>query len=130
MATGKIYHISPDYSDDGPGCFIRRLRRAPHISQEQTWIFHKWIQIDLEVGLGTDIGNGSDPQGILRYSNDGGKSWSNDRTGSVGKVGDYKKRVRFRRLGRSRDRVYEWITSDPIPYRIIDAYLSVEGGTH
>jgi hypothetical protein len=59
----------------------------------------------------------------LRWSNDGGHTWSNEYSAGAGKAGEYTKRVMFRRLGRARDRVYEISMSDPIPWRITDAYL-------
>jgi hypothetical protein len=67
-----------------------------------------------------------DPQIMLRFSDDGGKTWSNERWISAGQQGTYKTRCRFRRLGRSRDRVYEVVVSDPIPWRIVDAYLDAD----
>jgi len=49
--TGAIYQQSINfYSDFGNP--IRRVRRAPHISTEQVWIFHKMLQLDVETGLG------------------------------------------------------------------------------
>jgi len=125
--AGKIYHISHEHLDDGPGCPIRRLRRAPHISNEQQRVTYHYLQVDMDVGIGAS--DGSDPQLIMRYSNDGGNTWSSDRMGSVGTLGEFKKRVRFRRLGQGRDRVFEIVTTDPVPYRIIDAYIGVTGGT-
>jgi hypothetical protein len=64
----------------------------------------------------------------LRYSNDGGHTWSNPRQLDCGKLGQYKTRVIARRLGRGRDRVYEISTTDPFPVRIIDAYLKATPG--
>jgi hypothetical protein len=67
------------------------------------------------------IGRG--PQMVLRWSNDGGHTWSNEHPRDCGEAGDYKARVYWNRLGRSRDRVYEITVTDPIPWAIIDAYL-------
>ena len=64
-----------------------------------------------------------EPQVMLRWSDDGGHTWSNEYAIGAGSAGEFTKRVEWRRLGRSRDRVYEISVSDPIPWRIIDAYL-------
>lgn len=64
----------------------------------------------------------------LRWSNDGGHIWSNYYPADCGQVGEYAKRVIWRRLGRARDRVYEITISDPVPIRIIDGYLDAEPG--
>ena len=59
----------------------------------------------------------------LRWSDDGGHSWSNGYDRDCGQAGQYVKRVIWRRLGRSRNRTYEVSFSDAVPCRIVDAYL-------
>jgi len=127
--TGKIYEMSLDLlTDDGDD--IRRVRRAAHIAKEQQWIPHNSLQIDVETGLGPQPplvdGNNQprDPQIMLRWSDDGGHTWSNIHTLNCGQAGQFKKRAIIRRLGRSRDRVYEVACSDPVPWRFIEAYLN------
>jgi hypothetical protein len=66
---------------------------------------------------------GRGPLVTLRWSNDGGHTWSNGYDRDCGQAGDYRRRVLWNRLGRSRDRVYEISMSDPVPWRIVDAYL-------
>jgi hypothetical protein len=72
---------------------------------------------------------GREPLIALRWSDDGGHTWSNEHFAGTGAVGEYRKRVIWRALGRSRDRVYEAVDSDPIPSRIIDAYLIASPGS-
>jgi hypothetical protein len=69
-----------------------------------------------------------DPQIMLRWSDDGGKTWSNERWISAGAAGTYKTRAHWHRLGRSRDRVYEVVVDDPVEWRIIDAHLDADPG--
>ena len=234
-ATGNVYVSSISIATDN-GANIRRMRRAPHISSEQTWIYHNQMQIDLEMGVGpipplkvpssypgafamADVNgkvwalsaldngqlqriadpllepaplylndtvtpntswllgmnaagqitqtpvaydvtypqalnlatvpsqlNGSlsvvngvltlaepypsarDPQIMLRWSDDGGKTWSDEHWQSAGQAGTYKTRACWRRLGRSRDRVYEMVLDDPILWRVVDAYLDADPG--
>jgi hypothetical protein len=124
--SGTIYDMSQNYLDDN-GSPIRRLRRAPHISTEQNWEFHKFLQIDVEVGIGPTIndaqGNPREPQMFLRWSDDGGHMWSNYHVLGCGLLGQYKRRVIQRRMGKSRDRIYEITMTDPVSWRIVDAYL-------
>ena len=61
----------------------------------------------------------------LRWSDDGAHSFSNEYAMSMGNTGEFSNRVMWRRLGRSRDRVYEVSGSDPVPYRLISAFLEV-----
>lgn len=131
--SGKIYDMSIAYYDDD-GDLIRRARRAPHISGEQKWAFHSEIQIFVQPGLGPQPplldgdGNARGPILNMRYSDDGGKTWSSERSADCGQAGEYAKRVRFLRLGRARDRIYEINMSDPVPWRIVDAFLEAEPG--
>jgi Neuraminidase (sialidase) len=68
----------------------------------------------MKVGVGLANGQGSDPQLMFRYSKDGGKTWSNEKQTSFGKIGEYSKRVRFRSLGQFRRFQVELSTSDPV----------------
>lgn len=128
-ALGKIYQLSMDNLDDA-GDAIRRIRRAPHVSNEHKFMVHRSLTIDMETGVGTQTGQGADPKGMLRFSDDGGRTWSNEIQGSLGKVGKTLTRVKFNRLGRSRDRIYEWAISDPVKVTLVDAYLDLLQGTN
>ena len=130
--SGNIYNMSIANLTDNTYP-IRRVRVAPHISTENQWILHKVLQIDVETGLGPQPplldGNGDprDPQIQLSWSDDGGHTWSNENTLNCGQAGQYRARAILRRLGRSRIRTYKIVTTDPIPWRIIDAYLEATG---
>ena len=69
---------------------------------------------------------GIDPQVMLRWSDDGGHTWSNEHWRSMGKTGTWGTRVLWRRLGMTlklRDRVYEVSGTDPIKIAIMGAEL-------
>jgi hypothetical protein len=108
----------------------RRMRRSAAISDEDRWIFHHEMQVDLETGVGIVSGQGSNPTVMLRWSDDGGETWSNEVHVSAGKMGEYTRRAIWRRLGRSRDRVYEVVVSDPVAWNLLGAFLKVEKGLH
>ena len=65
----------------------------------------------------------------LRWSKDGGHSWSSEHLLQAGKIGEYKYRARMLRMGVARDMVFEISMTDPVPWRIIDAYLYTSPGT-
>ena len=72
---------------------------------------------------------GADPQVMLRWSDDGGHTWSNEHWASMGKIGQYYKRVIWRRLGMTtklRDRVYEVSATDPVKIAIMGAELILD----
>lgn len=123
-----------DFADDA-GNPIRRVRRAPHVSREQKRQFHIELQIYLETGLGPipplldGAGKARAPQLMLSWSDDGGHTFGSEFILDCGQGGDFRKRVRQLRLGRTRDRVYQISMSDPIPWRVVDGYLEVVEGT-
>ena len=125
--NGKIYQLARGfYTDDGQP--IRRIRRAPHITTDlQRQYFHE-LQIQFQPGVGLSTGQGEDPQAMLRWSNDGGSTWSNEYWTTIGKQGKYQNRAIWRRLGWSRDKVFEVSISDPVKAVIVSANLKAEAG--
>jgi hypothetical protein len=67
------------------------------------------------------------PQAMLRWSNDGGSTWSNEHWTTVGQLGKYRNRAIWRRLGTARDRIFEVSVTDPVNFVIISANLKVQG---
>jgi hypothetical protein len=69
---------------------------------------------------------GANPEVMLRWSDDGGHTWSNEHWASMGRIGQYGRRVFWRRLGMTmklRDRVYEVSGTDPVKIAIVGAEL-------
>jgi hypothetical protein len=79
------------------------------------------------LGLNAD-GSQRNPVVTLSWSDDGGHDYPIEVEMNAGKVGQYKYRCIARRLGRSRDRVYQIQYSDTAPLRIVDAYLKASPG--
>jgi len=76
------------------------------------------------------VTNGADPQVMLRWSDDGGHTWSNEHWRSMGQIGQTGYRTIWRRLGMTtklRDRVYEVSGTDPVKIAIVGAELHVDG---
>lgn len=127
--SGNIYEMSTDFQDDA-GTAIQRVRRAPYINTEDEWVPYTRFVLDMETGLGPQpplldgLGNPREPQVSLRWSDDSGHKWSNYHTRGAGKAGEYRRRVKWTRLGHSRQRVFEVSITDPIPVRITDAYIN------
>ena len=84
------------------------------------------LQLICESGVGLNSGQGDDPQVMLRWSDDGGHTWSNEHWTSMGKIGEYGYRAIWRRLGMTtklRDRIYEVSGTDPVKLSIMGAEL-------
>jgi hypothetical protein len=83
--SGNIYQLSSSLMDDN-GSVIRRVRRAPYVGSEEEWVSHYKLQVLLESGIALQSGQGSNPTINLRWSDDGGHTWSNEHSVSAGLV--------------------------------------------
>ena len=126
--NGMVYAFSQStYTDNGDP--IPCIRRAPHLTTDLQRQFFSDLQIQFQPGVGVQSGQGSDPECILRWSNDGGFTFGNDHVLKVGKVGQYTRRAMCRRLGWARDRVFELEMSDPVWRVIVSANLNAQPGS-
>jgi hypothetical protein len=127
-ANGNLYQQNLAVNSDNSNP-ISRVRSAPHITSDLSRIFYNSFQLDIESGVGLDgIQQGTNPQVVLTFSDDGGHTWSNEKWASMGKIGQTKWRALWRRLGQSRDRVFKVVITDPVRVTLIGADLDVEKG--
>ena len=144
------------YSDNGAAQrWLRSWRALPTGQNDLRRTAHHTLQLDCQTGVGvlnaeafllltedsrfliTEDGNyieavdttnvlGVNPQVMLRWSDDGGHTWSNEHLAGMGMIGQYYHRVFWRRLGMTlklRDRVYEISGTDPVKIAIMGAEL-------
>jgi hypothetical protein len=127
--TGGVYALDLDtFTDDGAP--ILRQRRTA--TSEVAAAAHV---LQLPAGRhGNRRRPGSDGQGavpllMLRYSSDGGHTWSPERTATVGAAGQYGARAKFNRLGSGRNRVWEISMTDPVKFAVFGAVVDGEVGS-
>ena len=130
--NGKLYAFDLDkYTDDtATQKWLRSWRALPTGQNNLKRTAHHSLQLDCEAGVGLVTGQGSDAEVMLRWSDDGGHTWSNEHWRSMGKIGQTGRRVLWRRLGMTlklRDRVYEVSGTDPVKIAIMGAELIAEG---
>ena len=128
--NGNIYAFDFEvYADNGAiQKWLRSWRALPPNQNNLKRTAHHSLQLDAETGVGLNDGQGSNPQVMLRWSDDGGHTWSNEHWASMGKIGAFFYRTIWRRLGMTlklRDRVYEVSGTDPIKIAIVGAELNV-----
>ena len=68
------------------------------------------------------------PQAMLRWSNNGGSTWSKEYWQEIGQQGQYSHRAIWRRLGWSRDKIFEVVVTDPVKAVIVSANLKGSEG--
>jgi hypothetical protein len=111
------------YTDNGNP--IRRLRSSPHITDKMLWTRYNQLLLDMSTG---DAPQGLVPEMMLRWSDNGGRTWSNEKWATSGPAGKYTTRVIWRRLGRSRDRAFEISSTSPIEMVIVNAFINADQG--
>jgi hypothetical protein len=125
--NGKLYEWDFDTYKENSN-LIRRVRTAKAVKEDGKTLFHHQLEIFLEAGVGVITGQGSDPQAMLQWSDDGGHTWSSEVWRSAGKIGAKNWRAVWNRLGSSRQRNYRLIVTDPVKWVITGANLEVELG--
>jgi hypothetical protein len=130
--NGKIYSFDLTvYADDGaPQKWLRSWRALPTGANNLARTIQHAMQLDCETGVGLNNGQGSNPQVMLRFSDDGGHTWSSEHWKSMGQIGRSGYRTIWRRLGATmkiRDRVYEVSGTDPVRIYVMGAELLLSG---
>ena len=113
------------YDDNGEP--IVRTRRGLIVHEKGLNVFVSRFECEFEPGVGLVLGQGVDPQAMLRYSRNG-KTWSNDLFRDMGKLGEYDQRVAWDALGYGKQFVFEVSVSDPVPAVLVAAYMDVDIG--
>ncbi|TPG50191.1 hypothetical protein EAH75_01465 [Rhodanobacter glycinis] len=123
-SNGNLYALDQNnYTDNGTP--IKRVRSFPHVVNELKRIIYRKFIADMQTGAQTDP-NADPPILSLRWSDDRGASWGNAITQPLGAVGQFLQSIQFRRLGMSRDRIFELSWSSPVMTALNGAYADVE----
>ena len=128
--NGNVYKFNLDVYADNGGIqkWLRSWRALPTGANNLKRTAQHSLQLDAETGVGLNLGQGSTPEAMLRWSDDGGHTWSNEHWAQMGAIGQYGYRTIWRRLGMTlklRDRVYEVSGTDPVKISVMGAELLV-----
>jgi len=120
IGNGKVYKLdSETYKDNGEP--IRWVFTLQNVNSDDAMISHESLSLKIDGGVG--LSDGSDPKLWMTYSDDNGHTWSREKWRSMGKIGEFSKRIRFFNLGRSRGRVYRFGGTDPVKRVVVSAKL-------
>lgn len=118
--NSEVYLVDAKYYKDGND-LIKRLRTSQHFGLEYQFLSVSELELHLEAGKG--LTTSGSPYITLRYSNDGGYTWSHKMHRDMGKLGEYNTRVRWNRLGAAREWLFEISTTEPVKFAIIGGYV-------
>lgn len=125
---GTIYEQRADVYADGS--FPQRwMRRWSVPSPTIHGVRHSRLAVAAELGTTSVIsGQGDDPQMMLRYSDNNGRTWSSELWRPMGAIGEVDVNgVIWNRLGLAKwpKRDYEIAGTDPIPIALVGAMLEI-----
>lgn len=126
---GLMFKIDPDVYDDAGSHLVWTVRSAPFHAYPSPLAFNR-LFLDTIPGTGLNSADThlSDPQVMMRFSDDSGKSWSDEMTADVGAIGAFTTRVTFEQLGQSVEdgRIFEVSMSAAVKRGLTFAAADVE----
>ena len=118
-STGLIGELDKNTFDEYGAPIFQQAATAP-FSQNGTAIFAGELEATFEAGVGLTVGQGSNPVIRMDFSDDGGRTWSNEFKRFLGKIGEFGHAAIWRRQGRFPDqRVIRLTKTDPVKGNLI-----------
>lgn len=112
---GRVLEMSRDFYDDAGEPIVGEIVTMP-ITNNRLLTRLGAFEIEMDTG-GSALGEEWSIR--LATTRDGGRSWSSERMQSIGKTGEYEKRIVWRKLGAYRDQRFRIRMSEPFPRRLL-----------
>lgn len=128
-SAGTIWKLDAAALVDGDLPLVRELYSG-YVHAQSDPIFISCLDLVAQVGEAAQTGDQIDTDPIIemRYSDDGGHNWSNFKQRALGKIGEYMTRIRWHRLGQTRQRIFHIRISDPVRADLISVTMDAEKG--
>ena len=127
LETGKIYELDLDTFTENGTRIDRLATSATQFVDVKRATIDRFI-LKMDEGVGLTTGQGSDPEVILQWSIDGGNTYSFELKQPIGKIGEYRNKVFWYRLGQGREFIFRIKISDSIKVVILAAFVNVTIG--
>lgn len=122
--SGLVGELDDDTFTEYGNTIERIISTKPFIERGES-IFSKEVSLFMQTGEGNAAS--PDPQIRIDYSDNGGRSYKNEITRSMGKVGKYQITVRWSRLGRiPNSRIFRWKVTEPVRFNIFALFANAE----
>lgn len=127
--NGLIYQIDPSSFTENGATIIKQII-TPTLFLDYSRFSIDRLILEMDVGVGLNDGQGSNPQIMMQCSLDGGNTWTFERWQPIGKMGEYITNVFWTMVGFSQGRsaIFEFTISDPVEISITGAYINVTKG--
>ena len=127
--NGNIYELDFDTFTDN-GDTIQRQRTTQAIDSRLLGsagkqLYMNYLELEFETGVSLVS---AEAQIIMQYSDDDGRTWSQEYWQSIGEQGDFEKRVRWFGFERFYKRRFRFTMTDPVKWVLIRLIADVEVG--
>lgn len=120
--TDKLYTMDSSYYTDNDVPICREFVFPTLRVEGKKRLFFYGLTLDVDVGLGPN------DKVMLSWSDDGGYTWCAERMLGMGRVGEYRKKLQFRRLGSSSLRTFKVRFSTASMVNVLSASVEAEEG--
>jgi len=123
--NGNLYQLSADFFTENDVPIAREIIFNHVFNTSQNFTIVSRVRAWMETGQGlvSPTAQGHNPTIYLQVSRDAGHTWGGWMQTTIGKLGEYKSRAEWRRLGISRDWVFKLRMTDPVKFCLTDMTL-------
>lgn len=105
----RLYELSSDYHQEDDEPLILELTTPDQQAFPSRYRCNAlYLDIQTATGIQSEDPHNYEPKAMVQYSDDSGRSWSNEKSVEIGRIGETKKRVRLRRLGLCKTGARSW----------------------
>ena len=119
ILSSQLYELDFNYYLDNQKMIEREIIFPPVFLQDSRMVFDK-LYLDITTAPTKNLK--ANPKIMLSWSDNGGNTWSSEHWRDFGKTGEYKKRVIWRNLGQTRQRIYKIRVTDSVKVQLSGLY--------
>lgn len=123
---GKIYEMDRDTFKEGADPLIATMD-FPYLHAEGRRVTVSEFRMMMGTGVGND--DKADPSIMVSVSKDGGRNFTTERQMAVGKIGQYRRKVRAFRFGQMESGMFRVSISDPVKRQFWGAVIEADIGS-
>lgn len=127
--TGTVWKLDANVMMEGSDRLIRE-RYTGYLHNDGSPLFVHGVDLIVDTGNADLTGDHdeTDPVIEMRYCDDRGRNFQDFKPRSIGKTGQYGRRVRWNQLGMTRQRVFHFRISDPVRCDLIAVSVNLSKG--
>ena len=124
--TGIIYEIDPDVYKENEAVIKREIIGTTMFKNFARMSLNKFV-VMMDTGVGIATGQGINPQLVGRFSDNGGKTYTDELWQPIGAEGSFLTEVFWTKIGgKARSFIAKLNYSEPTKFHIVGAFVEVE----